>query len=449
MEDDNSEPERTKQHIIPLFAFWLTPLDSESIVLLAIVALLMIASALVSGSEIAFFSFKNEDREEFQNSSDKKERRIYDLLSRPRYLLSTILIANNLFNVGIIMTLFYLLKKHINMEGLSALWKVAIDPILITFLLVLFGEVLPKVYATIRQRSLASTMAGPLLIMRTLFKPISDWLVKSTQVIEKRIEKRSAGLSAEELNMAIDITADEKTSDEDVQMLKSIVQFGDISIKDVMTVRPDVVGINSALHFHDLLQIVRESGYSRFPVFEEDLDNIKGVIYAKDLLAHLNEANNFNWLNLQRNAYFVPETKKIDDLLSEFQTNRTHIAVAVDEYGGTAGIITLEDVLEEIIGDIKDEFDHVRTDAEYEQLSENSYVFEGKTSLFDMCKILDVDFNQFDDAKGESDSLAGLILELAGRIPAVTNQVHFHPFTFTVLEADKKRLKKIKVDIQQ
>jgi len=230
-------------------------------------------------------------------------------------------------------------------------------------------------------------------------------------------------------------------------MLKSIVRFGDISVKDVMTARPDITSIDKETAYDELLEIIKSSGFSRIPVFEDDLDKVKGILYAKDLLGHLNEVATFQWEELLREAFFVPENKKIDDLLEDFQTNRMHMAMVVDEYGGTAGLITLEDVLEEIIGDIKDEFDDIGEDIDYEKVDTNTYIFEGKTSLFDLCKIIGVEFQDFEKVKGDSDSLAGLLLEIAGKIPRKNTEIVFSPFTFTVMDVDQKRIKRVKIKI--
>ena len=419
----------------------------QSIILLIIILCFIVGSALVSGSEIAFFSFKSDQLRQFESSKHKNERIIYELLSQPRYLLATILIANNFFNIGIIIGSFYLLNSILDFSGVSTLVEVIINSVLVTFLIVLFGEVIPKVYATQRAKVLASFMAKPLLLVKQALHPFSKLLIRTTSTLEQRIQANSdESLNADEVDMAIDLTTKGKANLEEVQMLKSIVRFGDIAVKDVMTSRPDMKAISNDISYELLLQEIRESGFSRIPVYENDLDNIVGVLYAKDLLAHLNEDSRFHWQNLLRDGFFVPENKKIDDLLEDFQSNRMHIALVVDEYGGTTGLITLEDVLEEVIGEIKDEFDDFAEDIAYKQITANKYLFEGKVSLFDMCKIINADFSEFEAVKGESDSLAGLVLELSSKIPERHQKIEFGKYIFTVVDVDNKRIKKIDVE---
>ncbi|MBX2846342.1 MAG: gliding motility-associated protein GldE [Saprospiraceae bacterium] len=421
-------------------------LSSGNWMLIVVILLLIIASALVSGSEIAYFSYGPEDLKALTEDPSNRKQMVKELLGKPRYLLATILIANNLFNIGIILSSFYLFQEVFNFNHQPGWVEIVINTILVTFLIVLFGEVLPKVYATQKGQRLATFMAPPLLFLRSMFKPISQVLINATQVVERRLEQREkTSISAEELDIAIDLTVNEQGTEEEVRMLKSIVRFGDIDVRDVMTARPDVTAIEFETTFNDLLALIKSSGFSRIPVFEKDLDSVKGILYAKDLLSHLDEEEDFQWNDLLREAFFVPENKKIDDLLEDFQTNRLHMAMVVDEYGGTAGLITLEDVLEEIIGDIKDEFDDIGADIDYEKIDEHTFVFEGKTSLYDMCKIIDVDFSKFEKVKGDSDSIAGLLLEVTGKIPRKNTEIDLTPFSFTVMDVDQKRIKKVKI----
>lgn len=419
----------------------------ETAIYLCILVLLMMGSALVSGSEIAFFSFKADSLDEFKNSKNKREKKIYELVTQPRQLLATILIANNFFNIGIIVVSSFLVGQIFNFSGFPKWVEVLITLGLVTAIIVLFGEVLPKVYATQRAKHLASFMAAPLGGMREILRPISNLLIKGSANLEERMANDSETISAEEVDLAIDLTTKGKATDDEVQILKSIVRFGDISVKEVMTSRPDIQSFSSELDFKELIQTVRESGFSRIPVFEEDLDKVIGILYAKDLLAYLGEEADFSWQELIREPFFVPENKKIDDLLKDFQENHTHMAIVVDEYGGTAGLATLEDVLEEIIGEIKDEFDDINSDLEYEQLDENRYRFAGKSSLFDVCKLLQIDYSEFEEVKGESDSLAGLLLEVWGKFPKKFQVLQIKNLLFKVTDVDQKRIKTVEVEV--
>lgn len=422
-------------------------LSTQNIVLLIIILFLIIGSALISGSEIAFFSFKKDDLADFEASKHKKDQGIYELINQPRYLLATILITNNFFNIGIIVVSFYLLNNLLDLTGLPLWVEVIINSVVVTAIIVLFGEVIPKVYATQRAKALAGFMSAPLLLAKKALFPFSKLLIQTSGLIEKRMKQHNdESITADEMDLAIDLTTQDNTNDEEVQMLKSIVRFGDIAVKDVMTSRPDIKAASTDLPFHQLVETVKQSGYSRIPVYSDDLDRIQGVLYAKDLLEHLTEENKYDWTALVRESLFVPENKKIDDLLEDFQQSHMHIAIVVDEYGGTVGLITLEDILEEIIGEIKDEFDDFADDVPYKKINEQKYIFEGKVSLFDMCKIVDADFHQFEEAKGESDSLAGLILELSGKLPQKDQIIDFGPYRFTVMEADNKRIKKVDVE---
>lgn len=445
MEPDTPEPTFNEEfffaHLIREDAFTI-----QGAILLFIILVLIICSALVSGSEIAFFSFKQDHLETFKLSKNKKKLKIYQLLKDPKRLLATILITNNFVNIGVIITSFYLLEKVFNFDQYPSWVELFVNSILVTSLIVLFGEVIPKVYATQKAEQLATFMAPLLLIAKNLLKPISNLLSRTSEQMETKWIQNDESVTADEMDMAIDITTRGKASDEEVQMLKSIVRFGDISVKDVMTSRPDVKALDSSISFKELLKAIRRIGFSRIPVYSENLDNIIGVLYIKDLLKYINEDHSFQWNTLLREPFFVPENKKIDDLLENFQSNRTHIAIVVDEYGGSAGLITLEDILEEIVGEIKDEFDGVSEEIHFEKIHENKFIFEGKVSLFDLCKLIHEDFNRFEQAKGESDSIAGLMLELAGQIPKKNQKVRFENFVFTAIETDQKRIKKVDVE---
>jgi gliding motility-associated protein GldE len=317
--------------------------------------------------------------------------------------------------------------------------------IVISFLLLLFGELTPKVYATRKATRLASFMALPLLFIQKILNPLNTLLINSTAIIDKKIRWKEQNISVEELSKALEITSQNEKDDEDKKILEGIVKFGNTEVKQIMKSRIDVVALDYEFDFSEVLKQSRESGFSRIPVYAENFDTIKGVLYTKDLLPHLEEKASFKWQPLIRSPFFVPENKKIDDLLKEFQHRKIHLAIVVDEYGGSSGIVTLEDVLEEIVGDISDEFDD--DDIHYSKLDENNFVFEGKTPLIDFYRILDVDPALFEEHKGEADSLAGFIIELAGKIPLKMEKINFAHFLFTIEAADKRRVKRIKVTL--
>ena len=456
MEADISEGDPAL--LVPHLIFFSAAGSIEHIVLAGVLLLLLGCSALVSGSEVAYFSFNSQQVQAFGKSSSKPLQSVFNLISRPRYLLATILIANNLVNIAFILISNYLFEAVFDfspqpgwpdwLAKLPLNWVIKVP--LVTALIVLFGEVLPKVYAMAKSQQLAAFMAQPLVVLRKLFMPLSKWLVNSTQAVEKRLSGHEKdAVSVEDIDMVIDLTTDVKTSADDVKMLKSIVRFGDILVKDIMTARPDIRAVQENTSYDKVLEVVRETGHSRIPVFADKIDNIKGVLYTKDLIKYLDEPPKFKWQKVMRKTHFVPENKRVDDLLEDFQTHRMHIALVVDEYGGTVGLITLEDILEEVVGDIKDEFEGQGSDDNFQKIAENTYIFEGKASLYDVCKKMGVGFNQFDDVKGETDSLAGLVLEIAGKIPRREEEIHFPPFTFTVLSADKMRIKRIKVVVDE
>lgn len=416
------------------------------IALLALMVLIVI-SGLISGSEVAYFSISQKEFNRLRELKDKPSAMIIDLLNKPRYLLATILITNNFVNVAIVIVSYYIFSNTLDLSAYPILGFL-INVLGVTFFLVVFGEVLPKVYATKYNLRLAFLMSIPLLVLRSLFKPFSYLLVSSTRIIERRLTKRSNGeFNPDELEQVIDLTAGEKSTPEEVKMLKGIVKFGNTMAKQIMRSRVDVVAIDENTKYLDLLDIIKEAGYSRIPVYKENLDNIIGIIYVKDLLEHLDERNEFNWHELLRTPIFTPETKKIDDLLKEIQDSRVHFVVVVDEYGGTSGIITLEDILEEVIGDIQDEYDTL-SELEYEKIDSNIYIFEGKTSLKDICKVLNLKDDIFDKARGDADSLAGLILEVAGKFPAKNEEFSFNNFSFKVISLGENRVTKVKITIK-
>jgi putative hemolysin len=432
--------------------------------------LLLIFSALISGSEVAFFSLNSNDLARLEQESHKNSKHILDLKRKPRKLLATILISNNFINIAIVILSDYVIRTAIPptaLEGLSSsmlsLWETDVSPERIenltkgisflitvvgaTFLLVLFGEAAPKVYAKINNLHLAKMMAGPLKALQTALNPFSSALVAMARIMEAKLapaNSLSALTSREDIDEAIELTvSQEHDAAQEVDILKSIVKFGDVTVKQIMTSRVDVEAVDFRIDYLELLHVIRQSGYSRIPVYDTDLDNITGIVYAKDLLGHLNEGAGFEWQTLIRtDVYYVPEAKKIHDLLKEFQRQHLHLAVVVDEYGGSSGIVTLEDIMEEVIGEIRDEFDD-EVEVYFKKIDDYNYLFEGKTMLNDLCRIIGIDTNTFNEVKGDADSLAGLILELTGHMPKADEVVSHNDFKFKIVSASKRRIEQV------
>ena len=419
--------------------------DMSAIISLLLAILLLCCSDFVSGSEIAFFSLSPNDLNligELKHSSDKKILRLREDNER---LLATILIANNTVNVGIIMLLNYFFARVIDF-GSSELLEFLFMTVLLTFLLLLFGEIMPKIYSSQFTLKFCRITAPVFIFIEKLFWPLSSLLVRSKTLTAKIVQKEKHAISVDELEQALELTDKEEIADEQ-DMLEGIIRFGGEMAREIMTPRTDVVDLDLKTPFRDVLKCVIESNYSRIPVYSETQDNIKGILYIKDLLPHLNKPANFRWQSLIRPPYFVPETKMIDDLLRDFQTNKIHIAIVVDEFGGTSGIVTMEDIIEEIVGEINDEYDE--EECQYVKLSENTYVFEAKTQLTDFNKILKIDEETFKEVEGEADTLAGLLLEIKGEFPLLNEVIEYNQYHFQILEMDDRRLLKIKVSIQQ
>ena len=411
-----------------------------------ILLILLVCSALVSGSEVAFFSLRQSDLDERKGSRRNADRALVGLLANPKQLLATILILNNLVNIAIVTLATFMTWRITGTTSTEGTIVVVLTAI-VTFLIVFFGEVIPKVYASQNNLKLATLMAIPLSFFNTLLRPLSAFLMSISSVVEKRIEKRGYDLSVKELSEAVEIAADEETTEEEKGIIKGIMAFGTISVKQIMRSRMDVTALDVDINFHQLLDIVNKSGFSRLPAYRESLDQIEGVLYIKDLLPYLERDENFNWQNLLRPGYFVPENKKIYSLLRDFQEKRVHMAIVVDEYGGTSGVITLEDLIEEIVGEINDEFDEA--EMEHKKLDERTFVFEGKTSLNDFCKIVGESPTTFDDVKGESESLGGLLLEINTQLPSTGEVIVHGKYVFTVTAVDQKRIKKVRVLINE
>lgn len=423
------------------------PIDFELGLSIFCVLILVVLSALLSGSEVAMFSISNKQRFELEDQNRNANKRVLTLLKEPKKLLATILIANNFINVSIVMASNFVFNNLIIEGSISDTMNFIIQVIVITFLILLFGEVIPKVYANNYNLKFSKFMAIPLQLLKKLFYPISQILVNSTNLIDKRIEKRKESIQANELEHALNLTVDSVDNEDEKKILEGIVKFGNTDVKQIMTPRTDVISFEITTPFNELMSELKEIKYSRIPVFEDSFDKIKGILYAKDLLGKMNEKKNFKWPNLLREPKFVPENKKLDDLLKEFQEEKTHIAIVVDEYGGSSGIVSLEDVLEEIVGEITDEFDE--EDINYKKLDELNYIFDGKTTLIDIYKILEIDGEIFEKEKGESDTIAGFCIEQAGKILLKNEKISFDRYTITVEAADKRRIKKVKITINE
>ena len=446
MEATDSDPYlQTLTFILTLFR---GDLDPGVIIVSLVILVLLVFSAAISGSEIAYFFLNPTQIEEIKASKSKTNKLILSLLEIPKRLLATILISNNFINVSIVILGAYVSNKLFDFSDFPIIGFI-IEIVVMTGIILLFGEIMPKIYATQKPVTFARFMATPLRFLIKLFYPFSSLLVRSTSIIDKRFARKGQNITMDELSEAIDITADDKNSDEEIKILKGIVKFTDIEVKEIMKSRMDVLALDAEIPFKEVINIVIESGYSRIPVYEETFDNIKGILYVKDLLPHLDAKDDLKWLDLLRPAFYVPENKKINDLLNEIQEKKIHLAIVVDEYGGTSGIVTLEDIIEEIVGEITDEFDAPGDEIDYKKIEDNKYVFEGKTSINDFCKIIDIEDDVFDDVKGDSDSLAGLILETEGGLPKKNKIILIKNFTFKILTVDVRRIKKIEVSIHK
>ena len=415
------------------------------IIAAALAAILLIFSGFASGSEIAFFSLSPQDLSELDPDKNPTDEKIQMLRQDSERTRATILITNNFVNVTIIMLCNYVFGRVVDFGG--AVWlQILCITVLLTFLLLLFGEIMPKIFARQNPLAFCRRITGPLLLMRKIFWPIETVLLHSGILAEKVVKQDSRVLSVDDLEQALELT-DKNEIKEEESMLQGIIRFGDETAKEVMTSRQDVVDLDIKSSFQDVLNCIVENNYSRIPVYQDNSDNIRGVLYIKDLLPHLSKPANFRWQSLIRPPYFVPETKKIDDLLREFQDNKVHIAIVVDEFGGTSGIVTLEDILEEIVGEINDEYDE--EERNYTKLNQNTYVFEGKTLLTDFCKILEISDEEFEEVEGDADTLAGLLLELKGDFPVVHEKFYYKNYQFEILEIEGRRIAKVKVIVKE
>ncbi len=420
----------------------------EAVVTVVILLVMLVLSGLISGSETAFFSFQPADLNKLKKNHGKRGMKVISLRNKPKELLATILISNNFINVGIVVISTYLTTLMFNLKSHPAL-TFLVQIIIVTSFLLIFGEILPKIYANKKPVYFSLFMANTIAVLMWFFKPLSMILVKSTAFIDNRLVAKKVPVSMSELSDAIDMTVDDSTPEEEKKILKGIATFGEKEASEVMRSRVDVTAIDTEMIFHEVIQIVTESGYSRIPVYKESLDHVEGLLYIKDLLPLIEKQEELDWKPLIRPAFFVPENKRINDLLQEFRNRKIHMAIVVDEYGGTSGIITLEDILEEIVGEISDEFD-VEDDAfHYKKLNNSTYLFDAKTPLNDLCKILEIDDDIFDNDRGESDSLGGLILEIEGKIPEKGEKIKYRQFTFEIVDADVRKINKIKITLSE
>lgn len=429
----------------PLCLILLNTSDNINIALgFALLVVLLIGSALISGAEVAMFSLTRTDLEDEDLAAKNQIKIITKLLERPKKLLATILVANNFINIGIVI-LFAFLSEFMFAGISSAIVKFILDVVVVTFLILLFGEILPKIYASRNNLKFATFMAYPLRVLDVVFSPLSLPMRSITIGIHNKLGKQKSNLSIDQLSQALELTSEDDTTKEEQKILQGIVSFGNTDTKQVMQPRIDVFALNIELPYKDIVDDIVNNGYSRIPVYQDNMDNIKGILYVKDLLPHINETD-FNWTSLLRDPFFVPENKKLDDLMSEFQEKKVHLAVVVDEYGGTSGVVSLEDIIEEIVGDISDEFDD--EDLIFSKLDNNNYVFEGKTALKDFYKIVKLeDESIFEDNKGEAETLAGFILENSGGFPKRNSRIKFENYVFTIESLDKKRIKRVKVTL--
>lgn len=403
--------------------------------------LLLACSALISGAEVALFSLNRTDIENGLENKSKRIEIIAKLLARPKKLLATILVANNFINIAIVI-LFAFLGSTV-FEGITpAILRFLVEVIIVTFLILLFGEILPKIYASRNRVKFAVFMAYPLRVLDILLSPLSLPMRRITLTIHNKLGKQKSNLSVDQLSRALELTSADDTTKEEQKILQGIVSFGNTDTKQVMRPRIDIFALNIDLKYQEVLPEIISNGYSRIPVYQDNIDQIKGILYVKDLLPYI-DRKQFDWVSLIRDPFFVPENKKLDDLMAEFQEKKVHLAVVVDEYGGTSGLISLEDIIEEIVGDISDEFDD--EDLLYSKIDDNNFVFDGKTALKDFYKVIKLeDYSDFESSKGEAETIAGFVLEISGSFPKLNSKIKFKDYVFTIEALDKKRIKQLK-----
>ncbi|MEZ4801805.1 MAG: gliding motility-associated protein GldE [Gelidibacter sp.] len=419
--------------------------DNVSLILgIILILILLLCSALISGAEVALFSLTRSDLDNGLQQGSKKFEIISKLLERPKKLLATILVANNFINIGIVILFAYL--GEFVFYNIDIAWvRFLLEVVLVTFLILLFGEIIPKVYASRNRIQFSTFMAYPIRFLDIVFSPISSPMRQITIGIQNKLGKQKSNISVDQLSQALELTRESDTTHEEQKILQGIVSFGNTDTKQVMRPRIDIFALQSEEKFSDIMPQIVENGYSRIPVYKDSIDTVIGILYVKDLLPYI-DRKQFDWTTLLREPFFVPENKKLDDLMVEFQTKKVHLAVVVDEYGGTSGVVSLEDVIEEIVGDISDEFDD--DDLAFTKIDENNYSFEGKTPLKDFYKIVNLEnLTDFEDNKGEAETLAGFVLEISGIFPRRGSKINFKNYVFTIEALDKKRIKQMKFTI--
>tara|TARA_R110002073_G_scaffold80283_3_gene193590 strand:+ start:155 stop:1459 length:1305 start_codon:yes stop_codon:yes gene_type:complete len=421
-----------------------TSIDTSIVSGIILFFLLLLCSALISGAEVALFSLTQTDLETPLEESSKPIEIISKLLEKPKKLLATILVANNFINIAIVI-LFAYLGDYFFIGISSAITRFIIEVVIVTFLILFFGEILPKIYASRNSLKFAKFMAYPLRFLDVIISPLSLPMRSITIAMHNKLGKQKSNMSVDQLSQALELTSEEDTTREEHKILQGIVSFGNTDTKQVMRPRIDIFALDNTLKYSHIIPEIIKNGYSRIPVFQDNVDTVIGILYVKDLLPHLSKKQ-FNWTSLLREPFFVPENKKLDDLMQAFQEKKVHLAVVVDEYGGTSGIVSLEDVIEEIVGDISDEFDD--DDLIYSKLDNNNFVFEGKTTLKDFYRITKVENETvFEDKKGEAETIAGFVLEISGSFPKLESKIYFENFVFTIESLDKKRIKQVKITI--
>ena len=408
------------------------------------VAFLLLCSAFISGSEVALFSLDQRNIDELESNDSHKGKLIASLLNKPKKLLATILIANNFINIGVVI-LFSSINEKLFTAITSPLIQFLLEVILLTFLILLFGEVLPKIYASRNNVSFSKLVCIPITFLNKVLSPISVPMRNITVYIEKKFSVQKTNFSVDQLSQALELTDQKETTSDEQKILEGIVTFGNTDVKQVMSPRIDIFAIEISEPFKDIMSKIIEKGYSRIPVYNEGIDHIEGVLFIKDLIPYIDHKD-YEWQTLLREPFFVPENKKLDNLLKEFQGMKNHLAIVVDEYGGTSGLVSLEDILEEIVGDISDEFDD--EDISFTKIDDKNYLFDGKVSLKDFYRVVDVDENKFENAKGEAETLAGFILEISGNFPRKNAKIIFDAYKFTIESVDKRRIKQVKVTLE-
>ena len=424
-------------------ASFLHTIDFEFLFGILAIVILLACSAFISGSEVALFSLSQKDLDDISNEDYNSGTLISKLLEKPKRLLATILVANNFVNIAVVI-LFSSISGRLFNGIESTVLRFTVEVVLVTFFLLLFGEVLPKIYANRNNMVFAKKVAIPISILNNVLSPISVPMRNGILFIEKKLNVQKGNFSVDQLSQALELTSQSDTTDGEQKILEGIVTFGNTEVRQVMSPRIDVFALNIGETFAQVMPKIVEKGYSRIPVYKENIDQIEGILFIKDLIPHI-DSEDFEWTKLLRQPFFVPENKKLDDLLKDFQGMKSHLAVVVDEYGGTSGIISLEDVLEEIVGDISDEFDD--EDLIYSQIDDKNFLFEGKISLKDFYRIIEVDENEFESKKGEAETLAGFLLEISGNFPKKRQKITFHNLIFTIENVDKRRIKQIKVTL--